>query len=55
MKGQTSSARAFFLVAGCGFLYAGWREQGIIAPLIIIPGAVLLILVARHNARKRGA
>jgi hypothetical protein len=43
----------FFLLAAACFTYTAYREQGLLALLIIPVGAVALTLIARHNAGKR--
>jgi len=45
-------ARLAYLLAAIGFIFAGWREHGLIVPLAGVCLAVVLLLVASHNARK---
>jgi hypothetical protein len=46
-------ARVAYLLAALAFAFASWREDGVIVPLAGVAGAVVLVGLARRNARRR--
>ena len=55
MKAPAPWARVAYLLAAVGFMIAGWREHGLIVPLAGVAVAVVLVLIAQQNARRRKA
>jgi len=53
MRASPLWARAAYLLAALGFGIGGWRENGLIIPLAGAAVAVVLVLLAQHNGRRR--
>lgn len=53
MKKSSPLARVFYLLAAIGFCIGGWREHGLLITIAGLAVAVILILLARRNARNR--
>jgi len=53
MQKTSRSYKVILIVSLLCLAVAGWREYGLIQPLLIIVGGIVLTVFVQHNTRKR--